>query len=153
MNQQAPMQSVGVSVQRSDAAAKTSGKSIYTADIELPGMLHAKVLRSGKAHARIVSINATKARRMPGVLAVLTRDDLPDGRPDSYGYFIKDQPIVAIDKLRYVGDPIAAVAAEDEVTAVRALELIDFDYEELDPVPDIRAALRVGAAQGSQRVQ
>ncbi len=147
MNQQAPMQSVGVSVQRSDAAAKTSGKSIYTADIELPGMLHAKVLRSGKAHARIVSINATKARRMPGVLAVLTRDDLPDGRPDSYGYFIKDQPIVALDKVRYEGDVIVAVAGVDEGAANRALATIEIEYEDLPPVPDMAAALAADACE------
>ncbi|NQU70097.1 MAG: molybdopterin-dependent oxidoreductase, partial [Rhodospirillales bacterium] len=137
---------VGAQAPRKDAREKVTGAARYTVDVDLPGMLHAKVLRSPVAHARLTRIDARAARDLPGVHAVLTRDDL-DGLQPTYGYFIKDQPIVAMDKLRYVGDPIAAVAAEDEVTAVRALELIKFEYEELDPVPDVASALRVGAVE------
>lgn len=136
----------GVQAPRKDAFEKVTGAARYTVDVDLPGMLHAKVLRSPVAHARLTRINARAARELPGVHAVLTRDDLGGLQP-TYGYFIKDQPIVAMDKLRYVGDVIAAVAAENEEIAVRALELIQFDYEELSPVPHIKGALRVGAPE------
>ena len=132
------------SPQRIDAAAKVAGTARYTADVTLPGMLHAKVLRSPHAHARLASIDASRARALPGVHAVLTRDELAGIAP-GYGYFIKDQPVVAIDKVRYVGDVVAAVAADDEATALRALELIEPVYEPLPAVPDIDAALADGA--------
>jgi CO/xanthine dehydrogenase Mo-binding subunit len=129
---------------RVDAPAKVTGTARYTADVRLPGMLYAKVLRSKHAHARLISVDASRARTVPGVYAVLTRDEL-DGIAPGYGYFVKDQPVVARDKVRYVGDVIAAVAAVDEATALRALELIDVAYEPLPAVPDIDAALADGA--------
>ncbi len=129
---------------RIDAPAKVTGTARYTADVRLPGMLHAKVLRSRHAHARLISVDASRARAVPGVHAVLTRDELGGVAP-GYGYFVKDQPVVARDKVRYVGDVIAAVAAVDEATALRALELIDVAYEPLPAVPDIDAALADGA--------
>ncbi|WP_448321920.1 xanthine dehydrogenase family protein molybdopterin-binding subunit [Streptomyces sp. CO7] len=136
----------GSTAPRKDASLKVTGAARYTADVTLPGMLHAKVLRSPHPHARLVSVDATKAREVPGVHAVITRDDL-DGLDAVYGYFIKDQPIVATDRVRYVGDPVAAVAAEDEAAALAALALIDVEYEVLDPVPDVEAALAEGAPE------
>ena len=89
------MTAVGVSVPRVDGPAKVSGSGQYTADIELPGMVHAKVLRSPYPHARVTRIDASQAERLPGVVAVLTRDDLHDIHP-YYGSLFRDQPIVAI---------------------------------------------------------
>ena len=109
-----PLESVGADMPRIDATQKITGQALYTADLTLPGMLHAKVLRSNRAHARIVRIDAARARGMPGVRAVLTRDDVPAHLMAVYGYFIKDQPIVATDKVRYEGDIVAAVAADTE---------------------------------------
>jgi CO/xanthine dehydrogenase Mo-binding subunit len=131
---------------RADAPAKVTGTARYTADVRLPGMLHAKVLRSPHAHARLLSIDSSRARALPGVHAVLTRDDL-DGVVPGYGYFIKDQPVVAVDKVRYVGDVVAAVAAEDEATALAALEQISVEYEVLRGVPDIDASLSSDAPE------
>lgn len=125
---------------RADAPAKVTGTARYTADVRLPGMLHAKALRSPHAHARVVTIDAARARALPGVRAVLTRDDL-DGVAPGYGYFVKDQPVVALDKVRYVGDVVAAVAADTEAIALSALKLIDVEYEVLPAVPDISSSL------------
>lgn len=129
---------------RADAAAKVTGTARYTADVQLPGMLHAKVLRSPHAHARVVSVDASRARALPGVRAVLTRDNL-DGVAPGYGYFIKDQPVVALDRVRYTGDVVAAVAADTEAIALEALKLIDVEYEVLPAVPDISSALAPGS--------
>lgn len=137
---------VGTELPRTDARDKVTGDARYTVDVDLPFMLHAKVLRSPHAHARVVSIDAAKARTAPGVRAVLTRDELGGLNP-TYGYFIKDQPIVAIDKVRYVGDTVAAVAAETEAQAVAALALIEVVYEPLPEVADVHAALEDGAAE------
>ncbi|MFB7496467.1 xanthine dehydrogenase family protein molybdopterin-binding subunit [Streptomyces sp. NPDC056161] len=130
---------------RVDGPPKVTGAAQYTADIRLPGMLHAKVLRSPHAHARLISVDASRARAVPGVHAVLTRDDL-DG-VSAYGYFVKDQPVVAIDKVRYVGDVVAAVAAEDEATALAALARITVEYEVLPSLPDIGTALSPDASE------
>ncbi|MCC6008432.1 MAG: xanthine dehydrogenase family protein, partial [Rhodobacteraceae bacterium] len=109
---------------------------------------HAKVLRSGRAHARIVSIDTAAARAMPGVHAVLTGEDLTAGdMMPVYGYFIKDQPIVALGKVRYEGDMVAAVAAETEAQANAALAAIRVDYEDLPALPDIESALADGAPE------
>lgn len=126
---------------RADAWEKTSGRALYTADIRLPGMLHAKLLRSAVPHGRLVRIDASRARTMPGVHAVLTRDDIAPGTVPFYGYFIKDQPIVAIDRVRYEGDILAAVAAETEWQAAAACAAIEVEIEPLPPVPTIAAAL------------
>ena len=103
-------------------------------------MLHAKVLRSPHAHARILDIDFTKAAALPGVYHVATRDDLQDMQP-VYGWLIKDQPVLAIDKVRYIGDLVAAVAAEDEATAYKALDLIEVDYEKLPSLKSIEDAI------------
>jgi len=147
MNEISPnLRVVGRDVSRADAVPKTTGAATYTVDVSFPGMLHAKVLRSPHAHARLVSIDASKARSMPGVHAVATRDDL-NGLNPTYGYFIKDMPIVAIDKVRYIGDTVAAVAAETELQAVAALERITVEYEILPVVATVDEAMADAAPE------
>ncbi len=123
---------------RADAHAKVTGTAVYTTDIVRPGMLHAKVLRSPHAHARVVAVDAAAARELDGVAAVLTGADVRHLRP--YGTLVKDQPVVAVDTVRYVGDVVAAVAAVDERTAFAALDLIRVEYEPLPAVFDVEAA-------------
>ncbi len=137
------MQTVGVSVPRSDAVAKVTGQAVYTGDLKLPGMAYGKVLSSPLAHARITSIDTTEARRIPGVVAILTPEQLHD--IDPYGTSVKDRPILAMHKVRYQGEPVAAVAAVDERTAERAVELIQVSYEELPVAGDMAAALAEAA--------
>lgn len=128
---------VGVSTPRLENRDKITGQIVYTINMELPGMLHAKVLRSPVAHARLARIDASRAEALPGVRCVLTRDDLTGGDIDPYfGPVIRDQPIVAIDKVRYVGDAVAAVAADTEQIAEEALRLIEVEYDELRPLVD-----------------
>ena len=143
----AALSQIGVDVPRVDARRKVSGGALYTTDVTLPGMLHAKVLRSPKAHARIVSIDSAAARALPGVRAVLTHADLPAHVVSAYGYFIKDQPIVARDRVRYVGDIVCAVAADTEAAAVAALLAIEVRYEALTVAVDIAGALAADAAE------
>jgi CO/xanthine dehydrogenase Mo-binding subunit len=137
---------IGSDRPRHDAEDKVTGAARFTVDVALPGMLHAKVLRSPVAHARVLKVDAGRARAMPGVRAVLTRDELK-GLNATYGYFIKDQPIVATDKVRYIGDTVAAVAADDEASAVAALERIEVVYEALPAVADIGSAARESAPE------
>jgi len=133
------MTAVGTNVRRVDGPAKVTGSAEYTADIYLPGTMYARVLRSPYAHARLVSIDASRAAELPGVV-VLTRDDLADMDP-YYGPVVRDQPIVAIDKVRFVGDVVAAVAAERRDLAEEALDLIEVEYEELPSAVDPVAAM------------
>ena len=123
---------VGRDRPRLDSTAKVTGRALYTVDIKKAGMLHAKVLRSPHAHARILGIDASAARALAGVTAVLTREEI--GGLKSYGTYVKDQPIVATDSVRYVGDVVAAVAAVDERTAIAALDLIQVEYQQLPAV-------------------
>jgi CO/xanthine dehydrogenase Mo-binding subunit len=125
---------------RVDAVEKVTGTAFYTGDIELPGMTYAKILRSPLPHARLRKVDASRAKELPGVVAVLTRDDLNDFNYH-YGATYKDQTIVAVDKVRYVGDPIAAVLAADELIAEEALALIDVEYEELPFISNVDEAL------------
>jgi CO/xanthine dehydrogenase Mo-binding subunit len=137
---------VGVSVPRRDAAEKLRGQAEFAGDIVVPHMLHGKVLRSPLAHARITAIDASEAEAMPGVVCVLTAADLADIDP-YWGHAIRDRPVVAIDRVRFAGEPVAAVAAEDEATAAAAVERIRVDYEELPVLGTIEAALEDDAAQ------
>jgi CO/xanthine dehydrogenase Mo-binding subunit len=139
---------VGHDYRRSDARRKVTGRATYAADITLPGMLHAKVLRSPHAHAKILRMDVSKAEAMPGVHCVLTAAKLksPDLMP-VYGYFIKDQPIVATDRVRYEGDIVAAVAAETESQASAALSAIIVEYEALQDLPTIESALAEDAPE------
>ncbi|MFQ5902418.1 MAG: xanthine dehydrogenase family protein molybdopterin-binding subunit [Candidatus Binatia bacterium] len=134
----------GTGAPRVDGIEKVTGKALYTGDIELPGMAFAKILRSPLPHAKLVDIDARKAESSPGVLAVLTRNDLTSLNY-RYGATYKDQSIVAVEKVRYVGDPVAAVLAVEEDTAEEALTLIDVEYKELPAVTDIEEALAPGA--------
>jgi CO/xanthine dehydrogenase Mo-binding subunit len=136
----------GTDAQRVDGVEKVTGKAIYTSDIQLPGMAYAKILRSPVAHARLTKVDARNAKELPGVIATLTRDDI-QGFNYKYGATYKDQSIVAVDKVRYVGDPVAAVLADDPATAEAALELIDVEYEELPKVTNIEEATASGAIQ------
>jgi CO/xanthine dehydrogenase Mo-binding subunit len=128
-----------------DGPDKVTGAARYTFDLNIPGMLHAKVLRSPHARARIRAIDASRAEAMPGVAAVVTGADAVKLADSFYGVAIRDQPVIAIDKVRYVGDMVAAVAATDEETAYHALAAIDVDYETLPAVMTIDDALAKGA--------
>lgn len=134
---------IGKNVRRLDAPSKVSGKLKYAGDMTMPGMLHVQVLRSPHAHARIVSIDTSAAEAMEGVEGVITCADVPG--EDGFGVFVNDQPIMARGKVRYVGEAIAAVAAEDLVTARRALAAIKVEYEPLPAVFDAFEAMQPGA--------
>lgn len=138
---------VGKSVPVKDAVARITGTIPYGVNIKLPDMLYAKVLRSPLPHAKIVSINARAAEALPGVVAVLTAADLdqPGGPAYLSGVMVKDQPVVARDRVRYIGEPVALVAAETAKIAEAALDLIEVDYEELPAVYQAEAAYQPGA--------
>ncbi|MGD0236908.1 MAG: xanthine dehydrogenase family protein molybdopterin-binding subunit [Syntrophorhabdales bacterium] len=124
---------IGKSIPKVDAIAKATVEARFVPDIYLKDMLWAKVLRSTKPHARIRSINTTKAKSLRGVRAVITAEDVPDAR---YGTLVLYMGIFARGKVRYIGEAVAAVAAIDEDTAYEALELIEVEYEELPSVFD-----------------
>jgi len=131
-----------------DADLRVRGRVPFALDVVLPRMLQAKLLRSPHAHARVLSVDARRARALPGVHAVLTGPDL-GGRDDIYPYYgpiFRDQAVLAIDKVRFIGDPVAAVAAVDVDTAQTALDLIEVEYAELPAVFDVDVALADGAA-------
>ena len=137
---------VGKETRRVDGLEKVTGKALYTGDLQLPGMAYAKILRSPMAHARLLKVDVSKARQLTGVITTLTRDDIKDFNY-KYGATYKDQSIVAVDKVRYVGDPVAAVLAEDPALAEEALNLIDVEYDELPKVTNIEEAVAPGAIQ------
>lgn len=134
---------IGTNVRRLDAPSKVSGRLKYAADMKMTDMLQMQVLRSPHAHARIVSIDTSAAEAMDGVACVITADDVPG--KDGFGVFVHDQPIMARGKVRHVGEAVAAVAAEDLVTARRAVSLIKVEYEVLPGLYDPAEALRPGA--------
>ncbi|MGH7844342.1 MAG: xanthine dehydrogenase family protein molybdopterin-binding subunit, partial [Candidatus Binatia bacterium] len=131
------MHYIGQNVPRVDAIEKVTGKAKYTGDLSIAGMLHGKILRGPLAHARIKRIDIAEAESLPGVAAVLTAADLSDIYP-----FYSGRPVIAMDKVRYAGEPVAAVAAEDLRTAEEASALVHVDYEELPPFVGLDAALR-----------
>ncbi len=118
-------------IKRLEAKEKVSGNALFTGDIKRSGMLIGKILRSKIPHARIKSINTEKALSLPGVLAVITSNDFPDIR---IGFMIQDEVVLAKDKIRYIGEPVAAVAAVDLETAEQALDLIEIEVDELPPI-------------------
>lgn len=137
---------------RIDAREKVTGKARYVEDLpDLPGMLFGAVLLSPYSHARIVSLDSTKARSLPGVVGVLDREQLNGQDPmlPAHKHWLfnvpKDQPLIAIDKVRFDGEPVAAVAAEDLRTARTALNLIEVEYQPLAVVFDANQALAEGA--------
>jgi len=136
-------QFIGKNVRRIDAPSKVSGRLKYAGDMTMPGMLHVQVLRSPHAHARILSIDTSAAEALDGVEAVITSADVPG--EDGFGVFVNDQPVMARGKVRYIGEAVAAVAAEDPRIARRALGAIKVVYEALPAVFDPDEAIRPGA--------
>ncbi len=130
---------IGQPMRRVDGADKTTGHARYTADVSLPGTLWGKSLHSPYAHARIVRIDTTAAKQVPGVHAVITGADVRGGL---WGRAVKDVPVLAYDRVRFAGERVAAVAADDEDIAQSALELIEVEYDELPAVFDPLEALK-----------
>ena len=134
---------LGQSLPRVDALDKVTGRATYVADVYLPDMLLCKVLTSPHSHARIVSIDTGKAEQLPGVRAVITGNDFPDRYFGSGA--VKDRRIMARGEVFYIGEPVAAVAADDEITAQEALDLIEVEYLELDTIVDPLQAIKEGS--------
>ncbi|MHB1405709.1 MAG: xanthine dehydrogenase family protein molybdopterin-binding subunit [Desulfitobacteriaceae bacterium] len=128
---------VGHSPDRQEAQEKVTGRALYVHDMELPGMLYAKMLHSPYAHAEILAIDVAQAKALPGVKAVLTGKELPY----LLGLYMVDKPILAQHKVRYQGEPVAAVAAVDAKTAEKALSLIKVEYRMLPAVLSVEEAL------------
>jgi CO/xanthine dehydrogenase Mo-binding subunit len=135
---------VGASQRRVDALEKVTGRATYITDLAIPGALHAKLWRSPMAHARIRRIDAAAARACPGVAAVVTAADIT-GIDLFYGPAYKDQPMLAVDRVRYAGEPVVAVVAETETQAAVAIASIEVDLEELPAVTTLEEALAPGA--------
>ena len=138
---------IGTNVPKIDAADKVTGRAKYTADLSLPGMLWGKILRSPHAHAKILSINTEKARKLKGVKAIITGKDTVGktmGNIEAIAEMADRHPL-AIDKVRFIGDEIAAVAAISEEVAEKALRLIEVEYELLPGVFSPEEALAPGA--------
>jgi CO/xanthine dehydrogenase Mo-binding subunit len=135
---------VGQSVYRKDANPKVTGQTLHVGNIEMPGMLHVAVLRSPYPHARITRIEKSRAEKMDGVAAVLTGAEIAKmaGVDPYFGPAFRDQPILAVDKVCFVGDPVVAVAAKDLRTAEDALQLVEVDYEPLPAVFDVLESIK-----------
>jgi len=134
----------GHSVPRVDGREKVTGRADYVVDMSFPGMLHGEILRSPVPHARIVSINVEEALQLPGVFAVITGKDMSANK---FGAFVADETGLAVDKVRYVGDAVAAVAATTPEAARKALNFIEVEYEDLPFVIDAEEAMKEGAPQ------
>jgi CO/xanthine dehydrogenase Mo-binding subunit len=137
------MKAVGAKLPRYDGIAHVTGRSVYVDDVRVPGTLVAKALRSPHHHAGITRLDTSKAERVPGVRAVVTHQDVPKnvyGHLEALG-IPADEPLLAEDDVRYRGQPIAAVAAEDQDTALEAIDAITIEYEERPALFDIRKAL------------
>ena len=129
---------IGMSHEREEAKYIVTGKTMYAADMELPRMLHGAILRSSEPHANVVSIDTRQAEKLPGVIAVITAKDLPDVR---YGTIVQDRYVLAKDRVRFVGEPVAAVAADSLQTAQKALSLIEVKYDPLPGLYDAEQAI------------
>lgn len=130
--------------QRPDAVSKATGAALYTQDITRPGMVHGVIVRSPHPAARIANVDTAAAVAIPGVVAVLTASDLPDRR---YGVMTPDEPILARDSVRYVGEPVALIAAETKSAALAASRALDVTYEEHVAIIELTDALEPGAPQ------
>jgi CO/xanthine dehydrogenase Mo-binding subunit len=135
---------VGTSVPRADAVAKVTGAAAYAVDVTVPDMLHGAVVRSDRAHARIAGVDTRAALEAPGVVAVVTGADLAPLFP-RFGHIVADHPILAIDKVRHYGEPVALVVASDPLAAGDAVRLVRVAYDDLPAVLDPAAALAPGA--------
>lgn len=140
-----PPPPVGTPVARVDGVAKVTGAAQYAVDATLPGMARAVVVRSSRAHARIRSIETAAAAAHPGCVAVITGDDVAKQLYPRFGHIVPDHPILAIDKVRYYGEPVALVVAETLAQATDAAGLVDIGYEQLPEAMDAEAALAPGA--------
>ncbi|HEX6172927.1 MAG TPA: molybdopterin cofactor-binding domain-containing protein, partial [Candidatus Binatia bacterium] len=136
------LRSVGIPSPRVESEQKVGGNAVYAGDVALPGMLWVKVLRSPVAHARITKIDVSRALAVPGVKTVLTGNDFGGAR---IGKKIIDMPILADGVVRYIGEKVAAVAAESEIAAEAALDLIDVEYDELPIILDPLQAMEPSA--------
>lgn len=134
---------IGESVPMLDSVARVTGAVGYMINLRLPNMLFGKIVRSQAPHAKLLKVDITNALQVPGVVAILTGEDL--GANAFYGVAVKDQGVVAVDRVRYVGEPIAAIAAESLSAAEEAALLIDIEYDELTAVFDSQAAIQAGA--------
>src|SRR5712692_10566441 len=119
---------IGKPIARIEGRDKVTGRAVYAADVSLPNMLWAVNVRSPFPHARIASVDGSRALRVPGVRAVLTGADFKDVRT---GRFLRDQPILCEDRVRFVGDKVAVVAAEDQEAAEEGALLVQVEYEDL----------------------
>ena len=143
------MKAVGARLPRYDGIAHVTGRTQYVDDVRVHGTLWCKALRSPHHSARIVSIDTTKARAIPGVHAIVTHEDVPH---NVYGHLEglgvpADEPLLAEDDVRWKGQPIAAVAAESEEIAQAAVDAIEVEFEEREPILDIRTAADPGATR------
>src|SRR6476661_7026695 len=136
-----PLNVVGKPFRKVDARAKCTGQTKFADDIFLPRMLFCKILRSHEPHALIKNIDVSKALALPGVIAIITGKDLPI----SYGILpvSQDEHALCIDKVRFIGDPVAAVAAIDEDVAFDAMNLIEVEYEPLPTIASIEEAILI----------
>ena len=125
---------IGKNSIRVDAMEKVTGRATYAGDVYLPGMLMCKIMTSTRSHAKIVSIDTTAAEALPGVRCVITGSDYPDVRFGSGA--LKDRRIMAREEVFYIGEPVAAIAADDEITALEAIGLIEIKYEDIKHVVD-----------------
>ena len=141
----APLRIVGQRISPIDGPEKVNGTALYPEDLRFDGLLYGKILRSPHPHARIVRIDAERAKSLPRVICVLTAEDTPKKMFIGVGPPFQDQTPLEGDKVRYVGDEVAAVAAETEEAAEEALSLIDVEYEELPAVFDPFEAMKQGA--------
>ncbi len=133
---------VGRRLPRLDGVAKVTGKAVYAADFALPGMLVGRIFRSNVPHALISRLDVSRARAIPGVRAVLTSADISNVR---FSPAVKDVTVLALDRVRFVGQPVAAIAATSVEIAEQALAAIEIDYEPLPAIFDPEEALAEGA--------
>jgi CO/xanthine dehydrogenase Mo-binding subunit len=143
---------VGSSARRADGIAKVTGSARYAVDLSVPGMAHAIVVRSTRAHAKIASIERDAAAKSPGVIRVLTGDDLlAAGLTPYYGHVVLDHPVLAIERVRFHSEPVALVIAETKREAAEAADLVEVAYEELPVVIDAHEALKPDAPNLHER--
>src|SRR5436853_4848801 len=140
-NNEKPLNVVGKPFRKVDARAKCTGQTKFADDIFLPRMLYCKILRSHLPHALIKNIDLSKARSLPGVIAIISGKDLP--MPYAILAVSQDEHALCIDKVRFIGDPVAAVAAIDEDVAFDAMNLIEVEYEPLQTISSIEEGVMI----------
>src|ERR1700730_5829253 len=139
---------IGLSIPRFDAPEKVTGRTQYVGDVQLPGLLQGRLLRSPHAHARIIRGAGPRSRALPGVRAVLTAADIPELKPSAK---TRAHAMLAIDRVVFGGQPVAAVAADDLAIADEALDLIEVEYEVLPVAVDPLQSMLPSAPRGADR--